>query len=271
MTNKPFIAVSLNYRVQAFGFLFGTPILDAGVSNLGYKDQRLGLHWIQENIAAFGGDPTRVTIGGESAGASSVGQQMVAYGGRDDALFRGAIMECRGPINSKPVLTAADWDVYYNNITAAVNCSSAADTLACLRTVPIDTLITVLNSSVTASVPSWGAQVDGDWLRNGSVSMLVTGQIVKVPILHGRNHDEGTMFATKGINTTEQFLTRVKDCGFDDEEAATIEALCPDISAFGIPSTLDGRPTGEYAYIWETSGSELLPSPAMCASTPHDH
>lgn len=59
---KPFIAVVPNYRLSLFGFIYSQEVIDAGVTNLGMLDQRLALHWVQENIANFGGDPDKVTI-----------------------------------------------------------------------------------------------------------------------------------------------------------------------------------------------------------------
>lgn len=239
---KPFIGVSLNYRLHAFGYIFGTAVLQAGITNIGYRDQRLALQWIQENIRSFGGDPGKVTIWGESAGASSVGVQMLAYGGRDDGLFRGAIQQSGGPVSSSPYLNASSWDIYYNNITHATNCSNTSDTLACLRKLPIEKLSAVLNSTVTSQVPYWGPQIDNDLLIESGTRQLLDGKFVKVPILHGRNFDEGTMFATKGINTTQQFLAGVMKGGPDNATAATIAALYPDIPAIGIPATLSNRP-----------------------------
>ena len=240
---KPFVGVSLNYRLQAFGFIFGSTVLKEGVTNLGYRDQRLALYWVQENIASFGGDPSQVTIWGESAGAGSVGAQLLAYGGRDDKLFRGAIQESGGHISSIRYANASSWDKFYNNITQATNCSNDPDTLACLRKVPVDTLSNVLNSSVTASVPYWGIVVDNDFIVATGTRQLLDGQFVKVPLLHGRNFDEGASFAPKGVNTTDQFLTTVMSAGPDNATAATIAALYPDIPAIGIPATLSGRPS----------------------------
>lgn len=79
--NKPMIVVNIQYRLSAWGFLGGKEAFEGGATNLGFRDQRLALHWIQENIAAFGGNPKLVTIWGESAGAQSVGSQLLAYNG----------------------------------------------------------------------------------------------------------------------------------------------------------------------------------------------
>ena len=70
---KPIIGVSINYRLSIWGFTSSNELASEGLLNVGLKDQRLALHWVQENIKAFGGDPKKVTIFGESAGAASVG------------------------------------------------------------------------------------------------------------------------------------------------------------------------------------------------------
>ena len=85
------IVVTLNYRLGAIGFLAGGSGANRLAGNYGIRDQQLALQWVQRNIAKFGGDPARVTIFGESAGAMSVGAHLVAPGSRP--LFNNAIME----------------------------------------------------------------------------------------------------------------------------------------------------------------------------------
>lgn len=77
----PVIGVSINYRLSALGFPCGKEALDEGITNLGFRDQRLALRWVNENIGAFGGSPDKVTIFGESSGAESVSAQVFAYNG----------------------------------------------------------------------------------------------------------------------------------------------------------------------------------------------
>jgi acetylcholinesterase len=73
---KDVIYVAVNYRLGGFGYLPGSEILKNGSANLGLLDQRLGLQWTADTIAKFGGDPSKVTIWGESAGCLSVFNQM---------------------------------------------------------------------------------------------------------------------------------------------------------------------------------------------------
>lgn len=104
---KPIIFVAVNYRVGGFGFMGGKEILADGSSNLGLLDQRLGLEWVADNIAAFGGDPDKVTIWGESAGSISVLDQMALYDGdntyKGKQLFRAGIMNSGSIVPADPV------------------------------------------------------------------------------------------------------------------------------------------------------------------------
>ena len=108
---KPIVFVAVNYRVGGFGFMPGKEVLEDGSANLGLLDQRLGLQWVADNIAAFGGDPEKVTIWGESAGAISVLDQMMLYDGdnsyKGKPLFRAGIMNSGSivPENGGPLLT----------------------------------------------------------------------------------------------------------------------------------------------------------------------
>ncbi|KAL2813467.1 carboxylesterase [Aspergillus cavernicola] len=253
---RPMIGVSLNYRLHCWGFMWSKEIKDSGVGNLGFRDQRLALHWIQENVAAFGGDPGQVTIWGESAGGNSVGTQLIAYGGRNDGLFRAAISESGAPSTYDRYQTAEDWQPYYDAIVNASGCSFAADTLACLRTVPTDTLHGIFDNSSIVPVhtlagltgPQFVQVIDGDFIQESSTIQLQKGKFVKVPYLIGGNADEGTSFAIEGVNTDADFREVVMDWGLGNGTADILEALYPDIPEIGIPATMIGRPPQGYGY-----------------------
>ena len=82
--NNGFISVIIQYRLGAFGFLSSEDVKKNGKVNAGLLDQHLALQWVRDNIQKFGGDPNKVTLAGESAGAGSVMLQAMAYGGRQN-------------------------------------------------------------------------------------------------------------------------------------------------------------------------------------------
>ena len=202
---KPIIAASIAYRLGPFGFLNGDAVSDAGAINLGLKDQRLALHWINENIAAFGGDKEKVTIWGESAGAASVGLHLTAFNGRDDKLFRAAIMESGGPIFFGEQQNSSDYQLMYDSVVQQAGCGNVSDSLGCLREVPFTVLNSVLNAT-EFNTPGWWPALDGDFVARYGSEQLNEGAFVHVPIISGANSDEGTAFSPRGVDTEEELI-----------------------------------------------------------------
>ncbi|KAE8307788.1 Alpha/Beta hydrolase protein [Aspergillus transmontanensis] len=250
----PMIGVSINYRLHCWGYMWSKEMKEEGIGNLGFRDQRLALHWIQENIDAFGGDPSQVTIWGESAGGNSVGTQLIAYGGRDDGLFRAAISESGSPSTYIPYQTPEKWQPYYDAVVDAANCSSASDTLQCLRTIPTDILISIFNNSTIIPAhtltgiegPQFVQVIDGDFIQESATLQLEQGKFVRVPYLIGGNTDEGTSFAVRNIDNDEQFREVVSNWGLDNATVDILAALYPDIPQIGIPAIMPGRPPAGY-------------------------
>ncbi|KAL1305900.1 hypothetical protein AAFC00_004044 [Neodothiora populina] len=205
---KPIMAASIAYRLGPFGFLNGNEINSTGLANIGLKDQRLALHWIQENIASFGGDAFQVTIWGESAGAESVGFHLVAYNGRDDKLFRGAIMESGSSISSGGLRGSDFYQPRYDSLVKTTGCSNDSDSLDCLRKVPFTVLNNALNTTEFNS--GWKPTIDGDIIAKHTSIQIADGEFVHVPIIIGANTDEGTAFAPKGVNTSAELRSTME-------------------------------------------------------------
>ncbi|KAJ6455466.1 carotenoid ester lipase precursor [Mycena sanguinolenta] len=201
---EPVIYVSMNYRLSAFGFLGGAEVRAAGVGNLGLQDQRQAFRWVQQYIGKFGGDPTKVTIWGESAGAISAALHMVANNGNNEGLFRAAFMESGSPI---PVGPIENGQKYYDAIVQHVGCSSASDTLECLRTVPYATLKAAQDASpfifaYQSLVLAWLPREDGIFLTDAPQALVQQGKVANVPFITGDCDDEGTLFSLSTLNVT---------------------------------------------------------------------
>ncbi|KAH7413377.1 Alpha/Beta hydrolase protein [Cadophora sp. MPI-SDFR-AT-0126] len=232
---KPIIFVTVNYRVGGFGFLPGAEVLADGAANLGLLDQRLGLEWVADNIAAFGGDPDKVTIWGESAGAISVLDQMALYDGdhtyKGKPLFRGAMMNSGSIVPADPVDCPKGQDVY-DTVVEAAGCASSSNTLECLRAAPYDTFQNASNSvsgllSYTSIALSYLPRPDGTALTESPELLIASGRYAKVPFIIGSQEDEGTLFALfqSNITTQAQLVTYLNTIFFHGASKAQIEAL----------------------------------------------
>ncbi len=190
------VVVTLNYRVGAFGFLDMSGFSRKGRkfdSNVGMRDVLLALRWVQDNIAAFGGDPQRVTLFGESAGAGLVTSLLSVPAA--DGLFAGAIAQ------SSPATSVYDQErgqrVAEQMLGEVGLAASEADQL---RQVPVEKLITatkklfdevpVRHPGTIAFVPI----VDGDLLTDYPVKAAREGKTLPVPLIIGTNKDEANLF-----------------------------------------------------------------------------
>lgn len=205
---KPVLFTSINYRLHNFGFTASKEFEQAGLLNLGLEDQRVAMKWIQKNIKAFGGDPTKVTIMGESAGSWSVTAHLVANEGNNEGLFRAAVGISGGPL---AVDGPERQQALFDDMVNYVGCSGTSDKIACLRQAPYAKIFehanTVNNFFGFRSLASaWTLRPDGKFLTESPDKLVAAGKIANVPILYGDMENEGTLFCLLNqvnITTTE--------------------------------------------------------------------
>ncbi|WP_420593724.1 carboxylesterase family protein, partial [Deinococcus sp.] len=182
-------------RLGALGFL-SLPALSAesgDSGNYGLLDQQAALRWVQQNIAAFGGDPARVTLAGESAGGLSICAQLASPQAAE--LFAGAIIQsglCTSPGNAVTLAQAQTRNQRY-----ATKLGCRADDLACLRNVdPAQLAQTSVPGVRPASNLVWSPVYVSRLLPLTLQDAFLQGQFNRVPIMNGTNRDEGRLFVS---------------------------------------------------------------------------
>ncbi|XP_023258749.1 acetylcholinesterase-like isoform X1 [Seriola lalandi dorsalis] len=229
------VVVSMNYRVGAFGFLSLPDNKDIR-GNAGLLDQRLALQWVANNIAAFGGDPSKVTLFGESAGSGSVGFHLLSPGSH--GLFHRAVMESGSPNAPWGTVSLTEsWDRALR-LASSLKCptSPPGQLEACLQKAdPYEIAEKQYNAPAQPSILGalFVPVVDGDFLPDKPEVLLSSGKLPKKEVLLGLNKDEGTYFLIYGVPgysltgqsliTREQFLKGV-DLIMEEKSNITREA-----------------------------------------------
>ncbi|KAE9988296.1 hypothetical protein EG328_011669 [Venturia inaequalis] len=182
---QSFIVITINYRVNLFGF----PSAHAQPLNVGFLDQRLAVEWARDNIAAFGGDPSRITLWGQSAGASSVGAYSYAH--YKDPIVAGLIADSGGASPATPDANHTS----FNKLAGYVGCGGldAHSQLTCVQKVDARTLQTLVS---TNSSVSFRPVADNLTAFANITDRAAKGLLAKIPLITGSNSNEGAGFIT---------------------------------------------------------------------------
>jgi para-nitrobenzyl esterase len=193
------IVVTINYRLGVLGF-FAHPALDSEghlAGNYGFMDQQLALRWVQRNIGAFGGDPYRVTIFGESAGGLSIYSQLASP--LAAGLFQGAIAQSGAYAGFAPhyrvdILPIAAAETTGNSFvnpgtTFANDVGCTSQTAECLRGVAAAMLVNAQGTIFPT--------IDGALLTETPGAAFASGNFNRVPVITGTNHDEYRFFVAR--------------------------------------------------------------------------
>ncbi|KAJ6579635.1 alpha/beta-hydrolase [Mycena vulgaris] len=199
---EPLIFVTFGYRLGQFGFLAGTAVHGSGHLNAGLLDQRAALEWVQRYIVKFGGDPCRVTIWGQSAGAASTMFHLIAEGGKDKKLFHQAMGDSP-PLIYLPHYTDTFIEGLFTQFARLAGCGDSRNsrgTMACLRAAPTNTIAAAGRNTLanrTSSLFPFGPIADGSFIRERPVEAFRNGNFIRVPVMFGSNTNEGSRWSAE--------------------------------------------------------------------------
>ncbi|KAK4896570.1 hypothetical protein LTR27_005488 [Elasticomyces elasticus] len=188
--NHDIIVVAANYRLSVFGNpkSAGLPLSER---NLNLLDQQLALNWTQQNIAAFGGDPEKVTIMGESAGAVSVGTFINTYA--ENPPFRAGVQMSGSSIYTLPSVEGGTSDDEWRSLTELLNCTNTSEEelLECVRAVDADTIMQVLERN---NLRFTGFTNDNVTVHERPDTAWANRHVARVPIMVGSTANDASVF-----------------------------------------------------------------------------
>ena len=185
------VVVSINYRLGVFGFM-APPAAASGTKHvLALEDQRLAMRWVKDNIAAFGGDPSNITLAGESAGAASVCMHMHAPE-LTRGLFHRAIVQSAAC--STPLRNLAEAEAFAVNVAAEVGCADPKTTLACLKAIEPQRLIAAGTKAAQTDLRAFAPFAGSVTVPRGTLDALQDGAFARVPVLNGFTRDEMRLY-----------------------------------------------------------------------------
>ncbi|KAI0897137.1 putative carboxylesterase [Annulohypoxylon nitens] len=219
--NNGFIAVEIQYRLGAFGYLASEDVKENGQLNAGLLDQRFALEWVQEHISKFGGDPSRVTIGGESSGAGSIIYHATAYGGKESNLFNNIIA-------SSPYLPPVHKyndsvpTTHYDKFVELAGCdqgsyklSNYSSTFECL--VAAESAVLQNASGIVSTTQGYFGSfaflpvIDYDYIQERPSAQLLSGNVTGKRLLVGNNANDGVPLTNPEVDTVSKFNNFVSD------------------------------------------------------------
>ncbi|KAK7724051.1 hypothetical protein SLS64_000385 [Diaporthe eres] len=244
----PIVGVNFNYRVGPLGFPSSTTAEREGALNLGLRDQRLLFEWVRQNIGQFGGDESRVTLMGMSAGAHSIGYHLQSYTS-EDAPFHRAIMEsggatARATLSSSHPRTEEQFREFLVAAGIEPTHTPADRVFPVLRSLPLETILhassTVFSryqdpirwpfQPVVESLPSGSRNSNGGVIPDLPINHFRRGSHLRIPVLAGFNTNEGTVFASPRVDTGDEFLGKFATMipGLSGADLAALARLYPD-------------------------------------------
>ncbi|EMD36783.1 hypothetical protein CERSUDRAFT_65576 [Gelatoporia subvermispora B] len=214
---SPLVYVNLNYRKE---------VKDANATNLGLRDQRMALEWVNRHIGAFGGDPTKVTIWGESSGAMSVVYQMLHNNGSHNGLFSAAFKDSGTP---EFMHNFTDRQDVYDKLVKRADCSHSEDRLGCLKDLSPDALQKGLRGiSFRDQDDAFQPAVDREFIQDMPRMMVLRGQIANVPFMTGNCDDDDTLLASIYANHADT----------DNDVAAILKSTFPNATPKNIAKVM---------------------------------